>query len=266
MTLSSARTDKIFYFESVEKTSEAKVNVHYHDWFEIYYLVSGVCHFFVDNRSYKLLPGDIVFIPQGVIHKTNYSSPTHSRMVINCPSELIPPSVTDYVMSQTHIFRNRKMTAEIDRIFKVIKQEYSADDAFSADALRSCLSYLFISTARLAEECDDIGSEATCVENAITFIQNNYMNKISLSDTAKYCSVSNEHLSRTFKKQTGVGYNEYLLVFRLTKAEQMLINQPGLSVSDIAYRCGFNDSNYFSILFKKNYGVSPSEKKKKSKK
>lgn len=262
--LSSVTSDRIYYFESVENTSESKVNAHYHDLFEIYYLTYGSCNYFIDNKSYKLKQGDIVLIPEGVIHKTNYSSSTHSRMLINCSPEFIPSSVYEVVAEGAHVFRNTAQRGEIDAIFKQIKQEYSQNDKLSSDALLSCLSYLFIRILRICTTEIGADNEISCAEKAVGFVQDNYMNKITLSDSAKYCSVSSEHLSRSFKKKTGVGFNEYLVLFRLNKAEAMLVNQPGFSISDIAYRCGFDDSNYFSSVFKKNYGISPSEKRKKA--
>ena len=88
------------------------------------------------------------------------------------------------------------------------------------------------------------------------------MSEISLPSMAKMRSVSPEHLSRTFRKETGFGFSEYLTLVRLQKAEYMLKNEPGKSVSDVAYACGFNDSNYFSDKFRKAYGISPSKAKK----
>ena len=70
-------------------------------------------------------------------------------------------------------------------------------------------------------------------------------------------AVSSEHLSRIFKKEIGVGFNEYINSLRLRQAEFMLRNEDGKSVSEVAFACGFNDSNYFSYRFKKAYGVSP---------
>lgn len=264
MELRETATSRAFYFESSENASETKINVHYHDWFEIYYLTSGSCNYFIDDKSYKLQAGDIVFIPQGVIHKTNYISSTHSRMLINCSHELIPNCVYKRVTEQINIYRSAEMRKEVDAIFRKIKQEYTEEDAFSDEALRAWLTHLFITVVRAAEKCTNIGAEITSAQKAIEYVQSNYMNRITLSDAARHCSVSSEHLSRTFKKQTGVGFNEYLCLFRLNKAEALLVNQPGVTISDIAYRCGFNDSNYFSNVFRRQYGMSPSQKKKES--
>jgi len=99
----------------------------------------------------------------------------------------------------------------------------------------------------------------TMVEDTIKYIQQNYMADIRLTSAAKHLSVSPEHLSRTFKQKTAFGFNEYLTLYRLQRAEQILLNEPGRSIIDVAYACGFNDSNYFSYKFKEHYGISPSK-------
>jgi len=68
-------------------------------------------------------------------------------------------------------------------------------------------------------------------------------------------------LSRVFKQEVGIGFKEYLIRFRLQKAEDMLKHEPGRAVSEVAYACGFNDGNYFSYKFKEAYGVSPTKVK-----
>ena len=262
MELSSFYTDRVFYFESVENTGESKISIHYHDMVEIYYLTYGICDFLIGDKIYKIRQGDVVFIPKGVFHKTNYLSARHSRMLINCTEEILPKAAYDVISRGTYVFRSVSQRGEIDSIFKQIKKEYYGQDDLSDDALIASLSYLLVRVLRSCSSQAVSEHRMSCSERAIEFIKNNYTNKISLSDAAEYCGVSNEHLSRIFKKQVGRGFNEYLCSFRLKRAEEMLVNQTGFSISDIAFRCGFNDSNYFSSSYKKFYGISPSERRK----
>ena len=88
------------------------------------------------------------------------------------------------------------------------------------------------------------------------------MSDLKLTDVAEEVSISPEHLSRVFKKETGFGFSEYLSLVRLQKAEELLKSEKDLSISEVAYHCGFNDSNYFSEKFKRSYGVSPLKYKK----
>ena len=101
------------------------------------------------------------------------------------------------------------------------------------------------------------------METVVEYVRKNYMHEITLSDIAEKNAVSAEHLSRIFKKEIGVGFSEYINSVRLQRAEFMLKNEEGKSISEIAFACGFNDSNYFSYKFKKLYGVSPISLKRK---
>ena len=67
------------------------------------------------------------------------------------------------------------------------------------------------------------------------------------------------YFCRVFKKSTGFGFSEYLTLYRLKQAEILLLEESTKSVSEIAYSCGFNDSNYFANRFKKIYGITPSK-------
>ena len=95
------------------------------------------------------------------------------------------------------------------------------------------------------------------IEDVVGYIKENFSSEVTLLEVAKKYFVSAEHLSRTFRRQTGFGFNEFLTLVRLQHAEYMLKNRDGRSISEIAYSCGFNDSNYFSDKFKRSYGKSP---------
>lgn len=78
---------------------------------------------------------------------------------------------------------------------------------------------------------------------------------------AKIAGMSVSTLTRQFRKATGYPPNEYLLMLRLKKSLMLLVN-PDLSVSDIADRVGFSDSNYFCRQFKRHYGLPPQKYRK----
>jgi AraC-like DNA-binding protein len=139
----------------------------------------------------------------------------------------------------------------------LIEQEYIKNDSLSRAALKSytegILMIMIRNSKTVAPERNSI------VKAAVKYIQENYSSTIRLADVAKMLSVSEEHLSRTFKKEITFGFSEYITLIRLQKAEHMLKNEPSRSITEVAYACGFNDSNYFSYKFKKAYGLTPSE-------
>ena len=256
--------EETFYYQKVTKSAQkVQCTRHYHNTLEIYYLKEGACHYFIDNRIYEVKVGDIVIIPEGVIHKTNYSPPYHSRMLINCSQHFIPKSVIPLIPSFIYIYRNPGIIKDVEYIFQKIGAEYDGSSQFRNEALKCYTNELFFLIAKNANHREEMSSGSIFIEETVKYIQKNYMNEISLSDIAKMKSVSPEHLSRTFKKETGFGFSEYVTLLRLQKAEYMLKNEPGKSICEIAYACGFNDSNYFSDKFKKTYGVAPSKMKTK---
>ena len=254
--------DTYYFQKTVEKTS-SQCTRHYHNSFEIYYLKEGHCNYFIDNRSYDTRVGDIVLIPEGVIHKTNYDSTPHTRILVNCSSDYIPKSVLSIIPSMIYLYRNPEVTKEVDLIFQKIGDEYERNDAFRDEALK-CLTFeLFFLLARNLGKRTEVSAGSLFIEETVKYIQKKFMTDISLSKIAKMHSVSPAHLSRTFKKETGFGFTEYVALVRLQKAEYMLKNEPGKSICEVAYACGFNDSNYFSDKFRKTYGVAPSKAKNK---
>ena len=246
-----------FYFDRARNIKGNKSSSHFHDRLEIYYMKEGSCNYFIEDRSISVTSGDLVFIPSGVIHKTNYATKSHERWLINCSSEYIPKSLQGEVMSMPRYFKRSRITDEAEKILIKIGEEYNKGDEFSIDALKSYVSVLLFILFRNSEKQEFSASSSKLIETAVKYINNNYGGEISLSQTAENVGVSPEHLSRTFKKQTGFGFSEYLTLIRLQKAKNMLSNEPGKSVNEVAFTCGFNDSNYFSYKFKKTYGVTP---------
>jgi two-component system, response regulator YesN len=94
------------------------------------------------------------------------------------------------------------------------------------------------------------------VSRAIAFVQGNYGKPMSLETTAYTLGISPNRLSRLFSEETGKGFSDYLIEYRIEKAKEMLV-QPGASIKQVSISCGYPDPNYFSRLFKKVTGLTP---------
>lgn len=93
---------------------------------------------------------------------------------------------------------------------------------------------------------------------AMTYMQQNYYKNIGLTDIAKYIHTNTTYLSRVFKQEMGVGLLEYLNRLRVDQAARLLI-ETNLKIAHVAERVGIGDAHYFSSLFKRYAGMSPSE-------
>lgn len=239
-----------------DKQGELRVVDHYHDFYEIYYVENGYCNYFIDNKSFSLVPGDLVLIPRGVIHNTLYTKNKPSRLLVHCSEKYIPSSTLPMFTKNNYLYRNPDAAKVILQLLYNISDESAHPDAFSDDAIKCHMCLLMFTLARNGNQYKISDSKSSYIENAINHIQKNLAYDISLSETARLFSVSKEHFSRKFKKETGFGFNEYVNLLRLKKAETLLKDET-LSVSEVAAACGFNDCNYFSTKFKKMYGYSP---------
>ncbi|MBP3609427.1 MAG: helix-turn-helix transcriptional regulator [Lachnospiraceae bacterium] len=252
-----------YYYSKVVDIVDHESTRHDHEEFEIYYMKEGSCNYMIDDHTCRVVTGDVILIPGNTSHRTNYGGVPHTRLLVNCSYEYIPASVADRIPTVGYHYRNHKVISRIEELFAKIEYEYSHPDAFSADALKCYTAELFLVILRHKNEHETQPEGSNIIRTAMEYIQNNYMNDVKLSTIAELLSISPEHLSRVFKQEAGIGFKEYLTGFRLQKAEDMLKHETGRAVSEVAYACGFNDGNYFSYTFKKAYGVSPSQVRRK---
>lgn len=99
---------------------------------------------------------------------------------------------------------------------------------------------------------------SSTVKMAISYIETHYTMDISLEEVAKYVGISPQHFSKIFKMETGINYVDWLSDLRIEKAKQYL-NAGEHTIKEICYLVGYKDPNYFSRIFKKIAGMSPSE-------
>ena len=250
--------DQIFFFESAIADKTKVYDNHYHSWFEIYYLENGKCNYLIEDTLYEVKTGDIVLIPAYQIHKTAYSTTSHSRLLVCLSDNYLPPYISALLSDENFIYRNPKITANAYAILKNIEGEYLHWDDYSSDMINSYVHMFFTLLSRNQNYYKNERSGGNIhVERILNYIKENYPSDITLAQTARDYSISPEHLSRIFKKETGLSFHEYLTSIRLKQAEYLLKQSDKNSISQIAYSCGFNDSNYFSYKFKSVYGISP---------
>jgi AraC-like DNA-binding protein len=94
------------------------------------------------------------------------------------------------------------------------------------------------------------------IDLALDYISKNYSYGITIQQIADHLGISRSHLFRLFKGSTGKSVQEYLLSYRLERAESMMKNTDR-SIKEIMYSCGFNDLPNFSRRFRKAYGLPP---------
>lgn len=234
-------------------------NAHYHRQMEIFYLLEGSVVIVVNSKAFHVEKGGILVIPPLLPHSSIYSNVHNSRMVINFSTSYLPSELATAVDAPFYVEQQPESVSEINSLFGIIQREYNSGRDYRETALVHAISLLTILLLRLRTRATAPVIKEDFIEKAISYIQKQYAGCIRITEAAQHCGVTPEHLSRTFKRKTNLHFNEYVLSYRLKQAEIQLLADPPKTITEIAYACGFNDSNYFSSCFKKTYGITPSE-------
>ncbi len=97
------------------------------------------------------------------------------------------------------------------------------------------------------------------VNKARQYLESNFTNPtLTFQDVVDHVAMSGSHFSTLFSQTTGMTFTKYLIDLRMKKARELL-NNTSMRSSEIAYAVGYNDPHYFSYLFKKCFGITPSE-------
>ncbi|NLK27926.1 MAG: response regulator [Clostridiales bacterium] len=117
--------------------------------------------------------------------------------------------------------------------------------------------------AKVEEACRNIISKkeeqtSGIIVKAKAFINENYKKDISLEDVSRSVDISSYYFSKLFKEETGENFIEYLTNIRIEKAKELLEKQD-ISIKKICMETGYSDPNYFSRIFKKQVGLTPTE-------
>jgi AraC-like DNA-binding protein/quercetin dioxygenase-like cupin family protein len=265
------------YIERVIK-SRSMAQAHYHPYFELYFVTSGNCKIFAAHSVSSLSPGDVIILPPGTLHRSQYENSSVERFTLYFTEkyleDLLPllgkSFISEKLKKCTVAFSGEKLKT-LEKCFKdllAIQNESKSSSAESDfNTLQTKIRLLEIlnliaSNTQREENLSAVKSKSQLeIEKAAKFIFENYAGEIILVQAAKMAGMRDTYFSRRFKEVTGLGFREYLLNVRIQHSMQMLLKSE-LSITQIATACGFSDGNYFGDIFKKITGKSPREFRK----
>ncbi len=240
---------------------------HCHNCLELFYVESGGCRFLIDDHIHDLYAGDFILVPSMALHYTRYVFGPCRRTVILFRLEDVTADVRESMpragrfFSETALFHvPEAYRGPIGACLKQMTAEERIQDGRSALLLRTYLQELLLLCGRVcffpSQSPEDIHTTEQQVLQAAGFISAHYMEPITSAEVAHAVGFSPNYLSRRFRAAAGIGLHEYIVFVRLHHAARQLLSTSD-SITDIALRCGFSDSNYFKDSFKKKYGVTP---------
>lgn len=255
--------DGLEFYDRRKRDKNHKTISHFHDIHEMYYLVKGSTKYFIGNEIFVLNPGEMAFVPKGVFHNTiNESKVEVERILLEFDDDFVGDSFKGYVQLlklNKHICFSAVDIVKIEDLLNKIAEESLKKNTDYLEMQKLYLRELLILISRHKLENVDSKSRESfeLIENVMCYISQNADADLSLNALAKKYSISPNHLSKQFKKISGVPLSEYINISRISAAEKLLQGSAAVSITEVATRCGFNDSNYFASVFKKYKGITP---------
>ena len=251
-----------FFERKVRDRSFEMEGMHIHKKHELYFLEKGGTKYFIGKEIYILQPGDFIFVPKDVFHKTDkFECDSYKRVLIVFDDNFIGEEYFPYIDILSRIKFVRIAPGKQHRIREVlgrIEHESRHKSEGYETLLKLYLRELLVLLVRYQSPVTEteLNSSYRLIQDCAEFISRHYNSELNLEILAKKYSLSKSYFSKLFKDITGVGVNEYINITRISAAEKLL-SKKGITVTKAAVECGFNDSNYFATVFKKIKGISP---------
>lgn len=260
------------------------VDWHWHSEIEISYVAKGCACFHMDKKEFLVKAGEAIITNHNVLHAVFQKDDNDCLFysIVFSPSVLFNFSRTELV--------EKYYTPLTDRPnLSILLKGENADERTSLSLIQKIIdvningavcyelltkSYLYeiwtnlykqyVSATPSANLERPISSDELRVNQAIDFIEENYMNDIALEDIANAIHISKSECCRCFKRVVHSSPVEYLIRFRILEASRKILcgSPDSHSMSDLAEAVGFNSTSYFTKLFKKYMAYTPTEYRK----
>ena len=215
------------------------------------YVTEGTVKYNFTGRIIESHAGDVLFLPKGVVYSGISLSKVNSFYVIDFDC------AEDDRFIQFLPLQIRAVPAEIERIFEHAVSVWNSGEATHA---LQCRIEIYKLICKVYEYYNRVnGGRHEYVVEALKYIQNHYSDpNLYIKQIADNVHVSESHLRRLFINDLGLSPMEYLQSCRIDHAKELLLYGPE-SLSSIAEACGYSSLFYFSKIFKRAVGVSPTE-------
>ncbi|MCF7816363.1 MAG: helix-turn-helix domain-containing protein [Kiritimatiellales bacterium] len=248
--------------------------LHSHSFNELMIVIGGVAIHHMDGEHVTVSMGDVFSIPPG--HAHGYDVEDNSGVqVLNVLFDLdrmkmklmdlvlIPGFHALFTMMPGHNDPHLKLAARDLAVVTGLVEEIEAEMEglepgyeFLCEAkFREMIVFL---SRRYSHVSTSAGKDMLRLGELITYMEKHLGDNLCFENLAEVANMSPTSLRRTFSEILGVSPMTYLQQLRVKKSMQLLVD-PMRAISDIAFSVGFNDSGYFSRVFKKEAGCSPKE-------
>lgn len=250
---------------------------HWHREIEIIYIAEGRMEIKVPAKSFILNQGDMAAINSNVLHYASALGECRLHSLVFSP-QLIAGS-SDSVFAKKYMDPLLSCEAFSGLLIRAGRENIQACFSAAFEALaRDTKGFEFIVRENLSRICfylyeqfaQELKPKAKAfnqnelrIRSMMNHIQKNYANPLSLAEIAASANISERECMRCFQKTIQVSPMQYLLKYRILQGAEMLRQNQGRSISEIAADCGFESPSHFTKLFRRFYNCTPREYREK---
>ena len=251
---------------------------HWHPEIEITYVQKGTMCYKVNHMVYHLKEGDIVFNNSGALHSGTMENQKDcayipvtfdSRLIYGffqstVNSKYVDPVIQNLAVCAMHIdYSENWHTIFRDHMLKVISLDKEKPDFYELDISIHMQTMWKLLAEHFPLQAVSPASDLTEYERIrkiLSYIEQNYMNRITLTDISENIHLCESECTRLFKRHMNTTLFAFLKEYRIERSLDYLNTKE--SISNIAEKTGFSDSNYYTKVFSKIKGCSPREYRK----
>jgi len=261
----------LFHIDREKKLHSSMPSTHYHNGYEIFYLVSGDTCYFIDDKAYQVVGGMLLIINMNDIHKlVNSSGKTFERITLEFKKEFIdcifPNNQSiDLLSSFAKGLPMIKLSGQeqifIEQRFDIMINEYTQKPPGYEFYLKTLLFELLLFIYRKKDSNSRPAfTEANLINKKIfeivDYLNLHFDEQHTIQQISKKFYISPSYFCKTFRENTGFTFTEYLNNVRIKEA-RVLLTQRVDKVAAIAEQVGFESLTHFGRIFKEITGLSP---------
>lgn len=252
---------------------------HWHEEIELEYIVSGQVYVTCEEENILASQGDLVYINQNVRHfitpvQTDgcllYSIVVHPTFIfgfgqLELEKKYIAPVLHDSALKHIHITKDspdyENYLSEIREILSLNDLKEDGYELLTKSVLLRIWYQLYkMSTTLVSGSVPKTAiQDEQRVKQAILYIQEHFMETVTLEDIAGSIMVSKSECCRCFKRTLNTTPFEYLMKYRIMESTKRMHRKPQESISEIAGSVGFNNTSYYNKIFRKYMDCTPTE-------
>ncbi len=230
------------------------MQTHWHKDIELIRVTRGFLNVQIGDTPYSLTSGDSIYIPGGIAHGAEPDDCDYECIVFS-PAILYATQKIRTIL-KSKIICAVKFTKNDDINF-IFESFAKRDSGYEFEIISAIYKIAYYALQNQDTPINNVEYRVDKIKPSILYIEENFSSSISLTELARECSMSANYFCKVFKDVTGQTPVEYMTTYRIEAACEMLLS--GISVTDTAYDCGFNDLSYFINVFKRYMGISPKQ-------